>query len=125
MLGRARGGLVTVTTRDFNRMVRYYTETLGLNERFRFKELWAELHGNGLSLGIAAAPAGVKLTPPGPRLAITFEVEDIEPTVKTLKQRGWIFQGEVTRFFHGLEAYFADPDGHAWEVAWNPRHPIA
>jgi uncharacterized glyoxalase superfamily protein PhnB len=23
-------------------------------------------------------------------------------------------------FWGGYDAYFADPDGHLWEVAWNP-----
>jgi uncharacterized glyoxalase superfamily protein PhnB len=26
--------------------------------------------------------------------------------------------------FGGLSAYFADPDGYAWEVAHNPQFPI-
>jgi uncharacterized glyoxalase superfamily protein PhnB len=25
----------------------------------------------------------------------------------------------------GYSGYFADPDGFAWEVAWNPRWPLA
>ena len=25
----------------------------------------------------------------------------------------------------GVSGYFADPDGHAWEVAWNPFFPLA
>ncbi|MSQ12011.1 MAG: VOC family protein [Dehalococcoidia bacterium] len=25
----------------------------------------------------------------------------------------------------GYSGYFADPDGHVWEVAWNPHSPIA
>lgn len=25
----------------------------------------------------------------------------------------------------GYSGYFADPDGHAWEVAWNPSFPFA
>jgi catechol 2,3-dioxygenase-like lactoylglutathione lyase family enzyme len=24
----------------------------------------------------------------------------------------------------GYACYFADPDGHAWEVAWNPHFPL-
>jgi uncharacterized glyoxalase superfamily protein PhnB len=24
----------------------------------------------------------------------------------------------------GVSGSFADPDGHAWEVAWNPAFPI-
>ena len=25
----------------------------------------------------------------------------------------------------GYSGYFADPDGHLWEIAWNPGWPIA
>jgi predicted lactoylglutathione lyase len=28
-------------------------------------------------------------------------------------------------FWGGYSGYFADPDGHHWEVAWNPFFPIA
>ncbi|MCP5366525.1 MAG: VOC family protein [Hyphomicrobiales bacterium] len=27
-------------------------------------------------------------------------------------------------FWGGYSGYFADPDGHAWEVAWNPIMPL-
>lgn len=27
-------------------------------------------------------------------------------------------------FWGGHSGYFADPDGHLWEVAWNPHAPI-
>lgn len=28
-------------------------------------------------------------------------------------------------FWGGYSGYFADPDGHLWEVAWNPFFPIS
>ena len=28
-------------------------------------------------------------------------------------------------FWGGYSGYFADPDGHLWEVAWNPEWPMA
>ena len=28
-------------------------------------------------------------------------------------------------FWGGYSGYFADPDGHPWEVAWNPHFPLA
>ena len=28
------------------------------------------------------------------------------------------------QFWGGYSGHFADPDGHAWEVAWNPSWPI-
>lgn len=27
-------------------------------------------------------------------------------------------------FWGGRIGYFADPDGHLWEVAWNPGFPL-
>jgi hypothetical protein len=27
-------------------------------------------------------------------------------------------------FWGGYSGYFADPDGHPWEVAWNPEFPL-
>ncbi len=38
--------------------------------------------------------------------------------------------GTVTRapadtFYGGYAAYFTDPDGHAWEIAYNPGFPIS
>jgi uncharacterized glyoxalase superfamily protein PhnB len=37
--------------------------------------------------------------------------------------------GRVVRPAHdtdwgGYSGYFADPDGHLWEVAWNPHWPL-
>ncbi len=28
-------------------------------------------------------------------------------------------------FYGGYAGYFADPDGHVWEIAWNPGFPLA
>ena len=28
-------------------------------------------------------------------------------------------------FYGGYAGYFTDPDGHAWEVAYNPGFPLA
>lgn len=28
-------------------------------------------------------------------------------------------------FWGGYSGYFADPDGHAWEIAWNPFFPLS
>lgn len=27
-------------------------------------------------------------------------------------------------FWGGYSGYFCDPDGHAWEIAWNPHTPL-
>jgi predicted lactoylglutathione lyase len=27
-------------------------------------------------------------------------------------------------FYGGYAGYFQDPDGHLWEIAWNPQIPV-
>jgi hypothetical protein len=29
------------------------------------------------------------------------------------------------RFWGGYSGHFHDPDGHLWEIAWNPDFPVA
>lgn len=38
---------------------------------------------------------------------------------------GRLLRPAATAFWGGYTGYFADPDGHVWEVAWNPDFPIA
>ena len=38
---------------------------------------------------------------------------------------GRIVKPAQNAFWGGHHGYFADPDGHLWEVAWNPFFPIA
>jgi uncharacterized protein len=33
--------------------------------------------------------------------------------------------GEDSPHFEGRTGYFADPDGHLWEIAWNPSFALA
>lgn len=43
--------------------------------------------------------------------------EAIEAGAKLIKPAQDVFWG-------GYSGYFADPDGHFWEVAWNPHWPL-
>ena len=51
--------------------------------------------------------------------------EEVDPIVEAARAGG----ATVTRppgdtFYGGYAGYFTDPDGHAWEVAYNPGFPI-
>ena len=37
---------------------------------------------------------------------------------------GQLIRPAKEAFWGGYLGYFADPDGHLWEVAWNPGFPI-
>jgi predicted lactoylglutathione lyase len=51
---------------------------------------------------------------------------DVQCTIDHLAQ----FGGHVLRAADapphgGMRGYVADPDGHVWEIAWNPAWPIS
>lgn len=46
------------------------------------------------------------------------EVDEVLQTVKRIG--GKIVKPAEKVFWGGYSGYFADPDGHLWEVAWNP-----
>ena len=37
---------------------------------------------------------------------------------------GRITRGAEAAFWGGRTGYFADPDGHLWEIAWNPHFTL-
>ena len=51
-----------------------------------------------------------------PRISVlTVGVDDLERSVKFYRD------GLGLPFWGGYAGYFQDPDGHLWEVVWNPH----
>ena len=47
--------------------------------------------------------------------------EDVDSTIELVKKAGGtIVKEPQDAFWGGYHAYFADPDGYYWEVAWGP-----
>lgn len=47
--------------------------------------------------------------------------EDVDRIIENLRQFGVkITKEPQATFWGGYDAYFQDPDGYLWEVAWNP-----
>lgn len=44
---------------------------------------------------------------------------------QAVKAGGKKVKEPVEVFWGGYSGYFADPDGHLWEIAWNPFWPLA
>jgi len=110
MLSAARGSLVAIQARDFNRAVSFYKDVLGLPMTFRHENYWAEFRAPGLSIGIEAAGDGTVVG--GGTISLCFEVTGIENFVERLRNRGVSFLGQVKETFHGKEAYFSDSEGN-------------
>jgi predicted lactoylglutathione lyase len=76
-----------------------------------------------------AQEAGQTPAPPGSiRATLAINVESKELVDQTLARvvrvGAQLLQPAQNRSWGGYSGYFADPDGHAWEVAYNPFWPI-
>lgn len=72
-----------------------------------------------------AKDAKVPLSPPSPTdLSIGHTVpsrEDVDAVMQQAEAAGArITDPAHDRFWGGYSGYFQDPDGHLWEIAWNP-----
>jgi catechol 2,3-dioxygenase-like lactoylglutathione lyase family enzyme len=77
-----------------------------------------------------AKDAKVTLTPPSPsEFSIGHIVksrQDVDAVMKQAKDAGaTITDPARDRFWGGYSGYFKDPDGHLWEVAWNPQWQVS
>ena len=52
--------------------------------------------------------------------------QDVDAVIKQAEQAGArITDPARDRFWGGYSGYFQDPDGHLWEIAWNPQWEVA
>ena len=52
---KIKSGNITVMVTDFDRAVRFYTETLGMTLRSRYASEWAEVEASGFVIGLHRA----------------------------------------------------------------------
>ena len=70
--------------------------------------------------------------PPGPSSATEFTLghnvaskEEVDTVMAQAKKAGAsIIKPAQETFWGGYTGYFQDPDGHLWEVAWNPQWEV-
>lgn len=122
--------MVTLGVRDLPRSVRFYEQGLGLpkldfdSESVAFFPLagaWLSLFGRddlAKDAGIPAAGSGFG------GIALAHNVasrEDVDATLAQAVAAGaTLIKPGQDVFWGGYSGYFSDPDGHLWEVAWNP-----
>jgi catechol 2,3-dioxygenase-like lactoylglutathione lyase family enzyme len=98
------GGNVTVMVRDFDRALRFYTETLGLNLLY--------LAGKSLTIGIHLWSGRGPAPGAASGLSIGFTVDAIDRAIASLSGRGVTFSGPIQDNDNVKLAFFADPDGN-------------
>jgi uncharacterized protein len=134
---KPRISVVTVGVDDLERSLRFYRDGLGLStdgivgREFEhgavvFIDLQAGLrlalwprksiaHDSGLPFG-ARSPAEFTL---GHNVASKAEVDAVMDQAK--RAGAVIVKPAQDTFWGGYAGYFQDPDGHLWEVVWNPQ----
>lgn len=122
--------MITLGVRDLPRAVRFYEQGLGLPRLdfdsdsvafFTLAGAWLGLYGRealAKDAGVPAAGNGFS------GVALAHNVgsrEDVDATLAQAVAAGatLVKPGQEV-FWGGYSGYFADPDGHLWEVAWNP-----
>jgi catechol 2,3-dioxygenase-like lactoylglutathione lyase family enzyme len=137
---RPRITIITVGVDDLERSLAFYRDGMGLPTQ--------GIIGTEFEHGAVAffdLQAGVKLatwprksishdtglpeSPPSPTdLTLGHNVssrEEVDAVMEQARNAGAkIVKQAHDTFYGGYAGYFQDPDGHIWEIAWNPDLPV-
>lgn len=124
--------VVTLGITDMARFRRFYTEGFGWKPVFErdeitFYQMNGLVFGTWLKSELEADMKQVELNQPG-AFSLAHNVareEDVTPLLEKLAAAGGRILRPADAPPHGgLRGYVADPDNHAWEIAFNPFWPI-
>jgi catechol 2,3-dioxygenase-like lactoylglutathione lyase family enzyme len=107
-----RVDFVAVPTRDRERAVRFYGETLGLEKNPNSSDRWVEFETGNVTLAIVVPEEIGQEFAPLPFGAIALRVPDVAEARARLEVEGIEFAGDI--FDSGVcnGAVFKDPDGN-------------
>jgi catechol 2,3-dioxygenase-like lactoylglutathione lyase family enzyme len=122
--------MITLGVSDLDRAIRFYEEGLGL-PRMPMEADVAFFPLDGTWLGLyarEALAADATVSPVGggfQGIALAHNVHTREDVDQVIEQAvaagGTLVKSAQDAVWGGYSGYFADPDGHLWEVAWNPH----
>ncbi|HXF95641.1 MAG TPA: VOC family protein [Gemmatimonadales bacterium] len=134
---RPRVTVITLGVDDLDRALRFYRDGLGLEtegiigQEFAygavvFIDLQADVKLALWPRTSLAHDTGLK---PGPKSATEFTLghnvnskQEVDTVMQQAKAAGAVIvKPAADTFWGGYSGYFQDPDGHLWEVAWNPQ----
>ncbi|MGD9941931.1 MAG: VOC family protein [Burkholderiaceae bacterium] len=124
--------VITLGIADIARSRRFYVDGFGWSPVFESPEI-VFYQMNGFVLGTYLLPSleqdmsRAGLRTPG-AFSLAHNVSDrgaVEPLMAALTRAGGrIIRPADAPAHGGFRGYVADPDDHAWEIAWNPAWPI-
>jgi uncharacterized protein len=129
-----RLSLITLGVADLERSRRFYEDGLGWRRGNDHPEVvFYQLGGMVLALWSRDALARDAHLPDAGSgfggIALAYNArtrEEVDAVLTEAAAAGAnILKSAEDAFWGGYSGYFADPDGHAWEVAWNPDWTLA
>lgn len=137
---KPRISLITIGVDDLEKSLRFYRDGLGLatpgiiGTEFEYGAVaFFDLEAN-LKLAIyprknLSKDSGLPL---GNSSATEFSIghnvsskTEVDSVMQQARDAGAnIVKAAQDTFWGGYAGYFQDPDGHLWEVAWNPQWPV-
>ncbi len=127
-----RVSLITLAVKDVTRARRFY-EQLGWRGQELEETVFFQAGGQALVLwdrDKLAADAGIESEHDCSfgGIALAYNVrstEEVDRIVSDAASAGAIVtRSPSTTFYGGYAGWFRDPDGHLWEIAWNPGFPL-
>ncbi len=125
--------MITLGVSDLDRAIRFYETGLGLPRKAMDADVaFFPLDGTWLALYSRAALAEDATVPAAGNgfegFALAHNVSSREEVERVLEQAvgagARLVKPAQDALWGGYTGYFADPDGHLWEVAWNPHLAI-
>jgi catechol 2,3-dioxygenase-like lactoylglutathione lyase family enzyme len=124
--------LVTLGIADLARSRRFYCDGFGWTPVFQNEEIvFYQMNGFVLGTWLAKALEDDMMRPsvrPG-AFSLAHNVAtagEVQAVIERLSGHGGRILRPADAPPHGgMRGYIADPDDHAWEIAWNPAWPIS
>jgi uncharacterized protein len=127
-----RVSLVTLGVRELARARAFY-EALGWSTRAEPDDDVVFFQASGMIVALwsrrsLAEDTGVEDAGGWGGITLAHNVrspEEVDAVIEEARSAGaTILREPATTFWGGYSAVFGDPDGHAWEIAYNPRWTI-
>lgn len=138
---KPRVTVITLGVDDLERACRFYRDGLGLQTsgivgtEFEYGAVAFFQLESGIVLALwprtsISRDTGLPVTPSSPTdLTLGHNVGSRDEVDRVMAESVAAGATEVKRaantFWGGYAGYFQDPDGHLWEVAWNPQIPVS
>ena len=134
---KPRVTLITLGVDDLEKSLAFYRDGLGLQtpgivgREFAYEAVAFFDLQPGLKLAIwnrasIAHDSGIAEAAPSPtEFTLAHNVRSTEEVDEVMRQAevagATMVKSASETFYGGYAGYFQDPDGHLWEVAWNPQ----